>query len=282
MSVFLKVPLTIDLPTLRQGISWAQSWATSPILFTLSEGVMRLIVVEQERFLACWSYPMPHIEDKCFFLIPSFVAKTLTGPAAWEAETLEIVTNRTIVGMILRDNHAQEFRLQWRWSGDQFSAPPYFNSMIRVPETIIKTSYVTFADVVHFAIHNLVNPFKVSEEEAFLQAEDAILIDFVPGQINIHGEAVTRQAEKTQYYFKPRLVVRGLEIVRERSIEVGVENVTKRESILYLNSQRDNWQIHCAILSVPVSNPVQPSPLAIQQKHPPMLNGSWFVPNASS
>jgi hypothetical protein len=280
MSVFTHSPIKLDLAAVRKGIGWAQSWTTKPILFVLNEGWMRLITVEQERFLACWSYPMPDHEEKIFFLIPPFASKVLSGPPAWEANELAIVVHKNVVGMILQDTHHQEFRLQWRWNIAGFEAPPHFTTMIHVPETIVKTSYITFADVIHFAIHSLVNP--ITAEDDLLHTDTAILIDFVPAQINIDGESVTRDSGKARYYFNPKLVMRGLEIVRERSIEVAIENLGSKESVLYLNSHRENWQVHCAVLSVPVTNPPKQPHMVVQEKHPPLMNGSWFVPSRSN
>lgn len=277
MSVFASKPIALDLTAMRTGIGWAQSWTKRPILCTISDGWMRLMVVENRRFLASWAWPMPDFEGKVFFLIPRFVAKTIASPATWEADSMEVVLNSRVVGLILREGQ-QEFRLQWRWNPHDFDAPPEFGMMSRIPDTIVRTPYIALADVIHLAIHNLVN---TTVAENLLQNENAILIDFTPGQINIDGESIAH-GRQSRYYFNPRMIIRGLEIVRERQVGFAMKRIGRGdESILYLSSQRDRWQVHCALHSVAVSSPEQSSnpPMRVRETRPPLANGSWLSHN---
>ena len=76
-------PIPLDIVAIRRGLGWAQSWTSGPVLCVINDEKLRLVVVDQEHFLACWSLPLPGIQQTHFFLIPSFVSKTLAGqPAA--------------------------------------------------------------------------------------------------------------------------------------------------------------------------------------------------------
>ena len=72
--------------------------------------------------------------------------------------------------------------------------------------------------------------------------------------------------------------MRGLEIVRDQRVEFAMRDVNQnKNSVLYLASQRDNWQIHCAILSVSSPSVAPMSTMAIRETRPPMNDGSWFA-----
>lgn len=277
MSVFLSQPNSLDLNAMRIGLGWAQSWTNGSVLCTLGNGWMRLIVAEPNGFLASWSWSSPQLTDSVFFLIPPFVARTISGPAAWDAKELDIMTSRNIVGLLLRDG-SQEFRLQWRWLAQDFQSPKDFSIMSQLPDTLVSTPYINLADMVHMSMANLIRLIGEDESDTPWQEDGAILIDFLPGQINIDGESVT-DGKQARYYFKPRMLMRGLEIVRDHRVEFAMRDINRnKNSILYLASQRENWQIHCAILSVssPRLELTVPS-MTIRETRPPMTDGSWFA-----
>jgi hypothetical protein len=188
---------------------------------------------------------------------------------------LEVVSHRNVVGLILTAD-GQEFRMQWRWSAQEFQSPPEFKIMSHLPDTMLNAPYVNLADVIHLAIANVIKVFNETDENIEKPGE-AILIDFMPGQINIDGETVS-QGNQARYYFHPRMLMRGLEIVRERQVGFAIRPVDQGKSaILYLSCQRNKWQIHCAISSVGVNldAPGMP-PMAIRQTRTPLQDGSWF------
>ncbi len=275
MSIFLNDPIALDLAAMRTGLGWARSWARNPILCRIGDGWMRLIVVDQPGFLASWAWPLPDIEQPQFFLLPSFVASTLSGPAAWEAENLEVVVKGNLVGLILRAGQ-QEFRLQWRWSAADFKAPREFTMMSQLPNTMMTAPYVSLSDMVHLAIANLMNP--ALAESDVLQEEGTVVIDFMPGQINIDGETIKHENQQARYFFNPRILVRGLEIVRERQISFAMQATNRgHDSIIYLSSHREGWQVHCAVLSAGMSTEVPTTAIRIRETRPPMQDGSWLT-----
>ncbi len=277
MSIFQVNPISLDLAAVRTGLGWAQSWATHPILCKIGNEEMHFIIVERDGFVASWIWPSEGLHEKGFFLIPPFVARTLSGPAAWEADTLEVMIHNNVVGMILRTGN-QDFRLQWRWNAKNFAAPDEFTIMNQLPDTMINAPYIKVTDIVHLAVANLIIP--MTDEENIWAKDGAILVDFTPGHINIDGEAITRREDnQARYYFNPQKLMRGLEIVRERQIGFVIRPTKQGQgAILDLACQRDGWQIHCALMAVGVSTGTPPPSVEIRETREPMQEGSWFRP----
>ncbi len=272
-TVFSVKPIALDFSAMRTGLGWAQSWAgEDAILCKLERGWMRLMAAEKNGFVASWSWPTPTIEENRFFLIPPFVAHILSGPAAWDVSELQVMAHRNLVGFILKIDE-QDLRLQWSWKASDFNAPREFTPMSQLPDTMMSAPYVKLADEIHLALANLIK-LTVEESDQLHQA-GAVLIDFTPGQINIDGEAIT-QGKQARYYFTPRMLVRGLEIVRERQVGFVMQPINNgRNSVLYLSCQREGWQVHCAVLSVGVSLDAPPPTLTIRETRTPMQDGPW-------
>lgn len=276
MSIFQVNPISLDLAAVRTGLGWAQSWATNPILCKIGNQEMHFIVAEREGFLASWSWHSEGLHQRGFFLIPPFVARTLSGPAAWEADTLEVMIHNNVVGMILRTGD-QDFRLQWRWNARDFQAPDEFTVMNTLPDTMINAPYIKVTDIVHLAVANLMS--SIPDEQNAWQKDGAILVDFTPGQINIDGEAITREGNQARYYFNPQILMRGLEVVRERQIGFVIRTANRGQlAILDLACQRDGWQVHCALRAVGVSSEMPATNVEIRETRKPMEHGSWFRP----
>jgi hypothetical protein len=229
---------------LRVGLGWALSWTNGPVLCTLSPSAVRLTAVNEQRFVASWEWQGRTRSDFRFFLIPPFVASTLAGPPAWELHRIKVQSDSQNVAMILEDRR-QAYSLRWNWNPATFEAPPVFQQMARMPQDVIQTDYLTIADSAHLAIAKL---GRISMMEDVTQDQLAILINFEPGRLSIDGQKIV-EGDPHRYYFDPRLVIRGLEVVRGRSIGFSVTKTGKR-AIFYLCTERENWQIHCSILSL--------------------------------
>ncbi len=240
-------PLELNPQIVRQGLGWAQSWTDGPILCVVAPESIRFAVVNEQRFVAGWEWIEPTGAPYCFFLIPPFIASTLTSHKAYEFTGLLVRTNRTHVSMTIRDAHG-EYALQWRWQAASFPAPAYFEQMVQVPEeTVERRTFVAIADAVHLAIANL---GRLEAIEEFDRRQLAIVIDFAPGHFKIDGQPITLGDEQ-RYYFDPRLIMRGLEIVRGRHIGFAIASTAiPGQSILYMTSERDNWRLYCSMLSI--------------------------------
>jgi hypothetical protein len=240
-------PLRLNPQVIRLGLGWAQSWTDGPILCVITPEATRFVVVSERRFIASWEWAEETDSPYRFFLIPPFIASTLASHTANSITGLRARMNRTHVALTVRDDHG-EYVLQWRWRAASFEAPPFFDQMAQTPnETMEEKTYVAIADAVHLAIANL---GRLEAMEQIDRQNLAIVVDFEPGHFKIDGQPITVSGEQ-RYYFDPRLIVRGLEVVRGKHIAFSVaETLIPDQSILYMISERDNWRVQCALLSI--------------------------------
>ncbi len=239
-------PIRLNPQVMRTGLGWALSWTNGPILCVVAPGFTRFVVVNEHSFVASWEWAEETGAESRFFLVPPFVASTLAGPAAWGLLRIRASLHRNNVAMTIYDK-AGEYLLQWQWDPRSFKAPHVFDLMSAQPEDMVQTGYVTIADAVHLAVANL---GRMEGLEEIKRERLAMLIDFAPGRLSIDGQEIMA-GDPQRFYFDPRLVIRGLEIVRGRTIGFAMTRLEATgQAILYMNSDRDNWQVRCSLLSM--------------------------------
>lgn len=240
-------PLRLNPQTMRLGLGWAQSWTDGPILCVVTPGAVRFVVVSERRFVASWEWQEETESAYRFFLIPPFIASTLASYAAYHVTGLRARINRTHVALTVRDQHG-EYVVQWRWQAASFEAPPFFDQMAQSPaEMIGEQTYVAIADAVHLAIANL---GRLEAMEQLDRQNLAIQIDFGADGVRIDGQPIMESHDEC-CYFDPRLIVRGLEIVRGQQINFALSpTLIPGQAVLYMVSERDEWRIQCAMLSM--------------------------------
>lgn len=243
----MDTPFSLDPKILCQGLSWAQGWASGPVLCVLSPDAISLAIASEGRFIAAWEWRGELEAARRFFLIPPFVASMLTSPQAYQIRELTISTRGASVQLFLRDQ-ADSYTIAWRWRAESFQAPPFFEQMLESPkDTVERQTFIAIADAVHLAIANL---GRLEGLEQMDRENLAIMVDFSPGHFKIDGQPITLGYEK-RYYFDPRLIVRGLEIARGKHIGFSVRETTiPGQSILYMSSDRNGWRVTCAMLSL--------------------------------
>jgi hypothetical protein len=281
MNIFQATPIALDIKAVRTGLGWAQSWSPDgAVLCTLGNGYLQLTAVSEQRFVASWRIAAEGTpEGLVFFLFPSFVVETLAGRAAWALDDLKIVVYKNLVGVILRED-TREYRLQWRWTAADFSAPRAFHRMNQLPDKMVKLPYVQVADVAHLAIAQLMRAIPIEMTEVDRNpapTKDAILLDYTSALKDVE-DANELKALQNQFYFQPRMLIRGLEIVRENEISMAISPVANgKQAILYLSCQRKEWTIHCALASVGTGVD-SATGVTIRQTREPMLDGAWDLP----
>ena len=240
-------PIRLNPETVRQGLGWAQSWTSGPVLCVATADALRFVVVNERRFIASWEWAEETDATYSFFLIPPFVANTLAAHTAYGITGLRVRTNRNHIALSVRDDQG-EYVIQWRWQAAAFEAPPFFDQMSQPPQTTLEEkTYMAIADAVHLAIANL---GRLEAMEQINRQNLAIVVDFAPGHFNIDGQPIVGH-DAQRFYFDPRLIMRGLEVARGRQIGFALTPTdVPGQSILHMISQRENWRIHCALLSI--------------------------------
>lgn len=240
-------PIRLNPHVIRMGLGRALHWTDGPILCMLMPKATRMVVVNDYRFIASWEWTEETESPSCFFLIPPFVANTLSGPAAWDIMRMEVMLERNNVTMSLHDDLGV-YRLQWRWDPWTFRAPDAFQRMMTQPNDMVQTEYVYIADAVHLAVANLGRMEGIEKVE---RERLAMSIDFAPGRLSIDGREIVRGGSPKHFYFDPRLVIRGLEVTRAHNIGFSMVRAdSNSQAILYIASERDQWQVRCSILSL--------------------------------
>ncbi len=263
--------INLNPNVIRIGLSWALHWSSGPILCMILPKSTRLVVVNDHRFVASWEWFEETDAKPCFFLIPPFVASTLTSPASWDILRVDVSLRKNTVLMTMYDDFGV-YVLQWRWDPWTFQAPEAFQQMMTQPEDMVQTEYVHVADAVHLAVANL---GRMEGLERIQRERLAMAIDFTPGRLSIDGRQIVA-GDSQRYYFDPRLVIRGLEVARARGISFSMARIASGEhAILYINSEREQWQVRCAILSLNIHETRLPS---YGEQAPDIYNGSRLSP----
>lgn len=239
-------PIRLNPQAMRLGLGWAQSWTTGPVLCVVTPEAMRFAVVSEHRFIASWEWAEDTDSPYRFFLMPPFITNTLASHTAQNLSSLRARINRAHVALTVRDDHG-EYVLEWRWRANSFYAPPFFDQMAQAPAETQEETYMAIADAVHLAIANL---SRLHMMEEISRTDLAIMVDFSPGHFKIDGQPITLSDEQ-RYFFDPRLIMRGLEVVRGKNIGFALSpTIIPGQAILYMVSQRDQWNVQCALLSV--------------------------------
>ena len=128
-----------------------------------------------------------------------------------------------------------------------FPAPEAFSQLIQVPEALVEVPHLRFSDAVHQAVAKL---GRMEAEEQVAPTKLAILIDLDFGRLRVEGEEIVTTASH-QFYFDPRLVIRTLEFLKEKTFRVGISPLSGgRRGYLSVVSDHDGWTMHCALLSI--------------------------------
>lgn len=265
------VPIPLNPHAMRLGLGWAQSWTEGgPVLCIISANTVRLVVVRERRFIATWEWPEETESPYRFFLMPPFIASTLAGHDALGLSSMRVRVNRTHVALTVRDRHG-EYVLEWRWRAQSFEAPAYFEQMADPPGDLRHEDYLKVSDAVHLAIANL---GRLEMMDDVNRRDLAIMVDFAPGQFRIDGQPIMLGGE-ARYFFDPRLIVRGLEVVRGDNVGFALDRTTTPgQAILYMSSQRASWRIHCAMLSM---LPTEQTEIVRQREYPLAQTGQLTI-----
>jgi len=239
--------LFVDGEVLWAGVRKACSRSVEPILCLIKPDKIAFVAVSGLRLVASWEIrlrqPAP---GSLALVIPPTVADLLSSEAIHSQVSVEIVLQGENVTLRLTD-HLGSYEICWKSDLSSFPAPGEFSSLVKVPGVLMDVPYLSISDAAHQAVAKLVH---MESKEQIDRTRLAVLISLDFGRLSINGQEIVG-VEKSQYYFDPRLVIRALEFVKERTIRLGLTPLREgRRAFLSLLARQDGWTVHCSLLSI--------------------------------
>jgi hypothetical protein len=229
------------------GVRQATSRSEEPVLCLIKGDTITFVAVSGLRMVISWKIELPKpVPSSQVFVIPPLIAELLASDTICSQVGVEFVTRGGEAVARLTD-HLGSYELRWASDVSTFPAPEAFSQLIQVPEALVEVSHLRFSDALHQAVARL---GRIEAEEQVSPSKLAILIDLDFGRLRIEGEEIVTAASH-QFYFDPRLVIRAMEFLKEKTLRVGITPVPSgHRGYLSLVSEQDNWVVHCALLSI--------------------------------
>lgn len=239
--------LYIDGGVLCRGLRQATSRSEEPVLCLIKPDSIKFAAVSGLRLVISWEKQLDSPPSRSLaFLIPPMIAELLSSEAICSQVGVEFTTLGQVAICRLTD-HLGQYEIRWQSDLSTFPAPESFSQIIQAPTSAIEVSYIRFSDAIHEAVAKLVH---IEADEQVSPSKLAILIDLDFGRLRVDGEEIVT-AESRQYYFDPRLVIRALEFVKERTLRVGITPLAgERRAYLSILAQEEDWMVHCSLLSI--------------------------------
>jgi hypothetical protein len=239
--------LFVDGKVFCRGVRQAASRSKDPILCFIRADSIRFIAVSGLRLVITWEtrLPEPVLQNQAF-LVPPIVAQLLSSDIVCSQVGVEfVVAGRQVIARLT--DHLGSYDITWESDLASFPSPDAFGQILAVPSNLMPVPYIRFSDATHQAVANLV---RIESDEQVSPTKLAILIDLDFGRLRVNGREIIA-TESRQYYFDPRLVIRALEFMRDRNLQVGITPLPGEvRAYLSLLSRDEDWTIHCSLLSI--------------------------------
>jgi hypothetical protein len=239
--------LYLDGEVLRTGVRKASSRSEEPILCLVKEDAVKFVALSGLRLVVSWEIPLrlPG-PSRLAFVIPPIIADLLAGEIVRSQGSMEIVARGSEASLRLTDRLG-DYEIRWRSDLASFPAPDEFSDLVRVPDALVDVPYLKISDAAHKAVAKLIH---MELERQVDRTKLAILIVLDFGGFSVDGLEIVG-AGISQYYFDPRLVIRALEFVKERTVRVGITPLRDgQRACLSLLARQGDWTIHCSLLSI--------------------------------
>jgi hypothetical protein len=239
--------LYIDGKTLCTGVRQATSRSEEPVLCLIKADTITFAAVSGLRMIVSWQTQLRQpVPGSLVFVIPPLMAELLSSEAICSQVGVEFITHGGEAIARLTD-HLGKYDIRWKSNIAAFPAPDSFGQLMKEPGVLVDVPHLKFSDATHQAVAKLA---QMEADEQIAPSKLAILIDLDFGRLSVEGEEIVT-TDRHQYYFDPRLVIRALEFLKEKTIRVGITPLMgERRGFLSLVSEQDGWTIHCALLSI--------------------------------
>jgi hypothetical protein len=237
----------IDGQVLCAGVRKAISRSEEPILCLIKADTIQFVAVSGLRLVVSWKVQLgEHAPNNLAFLIPPVVAELLASEVVCAQVGVEfLMQGNNVIGKLT--DHLGSYEIRWASDLALFPAPDAFGQLVQVPEALVEVPHLRFSDATHQAIAKLAH---MEADEQISPSKLAILIDIDFGRLSVEGQEIV-STESHQFYFDPRLVIRALEFLKEKTLRVGVTPLAgASRGFLSLLSEQEGWTVHCALLSI--------------------------------
>ena len=218
-----------------------------PILCLVKPDAIKFVALSGLRLVVSWETALDQpISGRLAFVIPPLIAQLLCSETVSCQAGVEIVV-RGEEAIVRLSDPLGYYEIRWQSDLAAFPAPSEFSRLIQVPDDLMEVPYIRLTDATHEAVAKLV---RIEADEEVQRDKLAILIDLDFGRLSIDGQEIIGTGS-TRYYFDPRLVIRALEIIKERTILVGVRPIQGgSRAFLAVLAQQQEWTVQCSLLSI--------------------------------
>jgi hypothetical protein len=237
----------IDGQVLSTGVRQAVARSEESLLCFVKQDTIRFVAVSGLRMVIAWETQLQSpASGSLVFLVPPVIADLLMSESVRSQPSVEI-SRRGKDAVLRLIDHLGSYEIRWKSDLASFPAPPEFSELLKVPDVLIDVPYLKISDAIHQAVAKLV---RLESDEQVSQTKLAILIDLDFGRLSINGEEIV-VGKSRQYYFDPRLVIRALEVIKDRTVRVGVSPLADvPRAYLSLLAEQDGCSVQCSLLSI--------------------------------
>ena len=232
---------------LADGIRQASARSEEPILCLARRNSLTFVAVSGLRLVVSWEFSLPtQIERQVAFVIPPMIVTHLlavTGSSTYETD---LVLEGNNVALITSDELGS-YELRWRSDLSGFPAPPEMSRLLVPPAAPTRLGYLQVSDAVHQAVIQLAD---MESHRQIHRTRLAVMVSLSDGHLTVSGQEIETRAIN-RYYFDPRLVIRALEVIKDRTIRVGISPIqdVPRAYLSFL-AEQEGWTVQCSLLSI--------------------------------
>jgi hypothetical protein len=238
--------LPFDGRLLWEGVRRASHCSEEPILGIAMGGHLTFVASSSIRLFVSWRFPLSAVEHVPFvFGIPPMIVDHLISAPAYRDSMVTLALNGKEVSLLSSDE-AGPYELRWRFDLNQFPAPPEMSRLLVPSSHLIRLDHLALSDSVHQAVAKLVD---IESGQGIHRTKLAILLGLTHGHLVVDGREIHPQTID-EYYFDPRLIIRALEYVHARQIEVGITELGSRRASFSIVERQPDCVTHCALLSI--------------------------------
>jgi hypothetical protein len=216
---------------------------------------LTFVALNGASLIVSWRYAIQQqARGAPVFLIPPMIVSHLLAALPQTTDAVDLTIDRDEARLTACDG-VGSYELRWRFDLRSFPAPPVMSHLLACPSSLIQHSYLQIADSIHQAVAQLAG---IESQQRIHRTRLAILVGMVGGRLAVQGQEILAQAED-EFYFDPRLLVRALECIRARQVEVGLNRLDSQHGYLSLVDRRRAFVMHCALLSIGQDTPWLPA-----------------------